>query len=264
MLYRALLMLCLLLPLAGWGQGVTTLEVSFTDGRGKFYKSEPELHLLDTASGKVLAKFYRTVDSSGNPKPQIVPPGVYDLIMTGRGKELMRNLVIDAGKKNKVTIKVNNGRLRFRYADEKGNTLKRPVEEFEAWVNIRFEPSPTVRQACTQELEYPPGNYYIEVNTLPVSRFNVDVDFGAITQISIPEPGTVKFNGLPGAFDLYMPRGDSMVKFSDFVLVSNTVGRPYQMKPGTYEARRPATSTNKAATTRFRVYANKTTEVAVK
>jgi hypothetical protein len=240
----------------------TTLEILFTDGRGKFYPTSPKLQLLDAGTNKLVKQFHRTVDPTGNPDPQDVPPGTYNLLVAGGSNMLMRQIVVQPNKKNRVTVKVSNGSLRFRYED----APDRPITEFDAIVNIRFEPGPTIRQRCTAELEYSPGNYYIEVNTMPISRFNTDIDFGAVTEIQIPQPGYVQFtNTTPkGRVSLFAPLGNRFVRFTDLNITGNQTSQRVQLKPGAYEVhwkKNPNAPFATETIDRFNVQSNSVTEV---
>ncbi len=240
----------------------TTLSILFTDGRGKFYASSPQLQLLDAVTGKLVKQFYRTVDPSGNPDPQVVPAGNYNLLIAGRANMLMRRVPVEVNKNNKVIVRVSNGSLVFRYDD----APDRPVSEFEALVNIRFEPGPTVRQRCTAELEFAPGNYYIEVNTMPISRFNADIDFGAATVIYLPQPGFVQFtNSTPkGIVTLFAPLGNKFVPFHTMNVTGNPSAQRLQLKPGAYEAhwvKNPSLPYAAETVERFNVQSNSVTEV---
>jgi hypothetical protein len=175
---------------------------------------------------------------------------------------LMRSIVVQPNKRNRVTVKVTNGSLRFRYEDNPD----RPITEFDAIVNIRFEPGPTIKQRCTAELEYAPGNYYIEINTMPISRFNVDIDFGAITEIQIPQPGYVQFtNASPrGTATLYAPLGNRFVPFTNVAISGNQTAQRLQLKPGAYEVHWKKNPNSPFATEtidRFVVQSNSVTEV---
>ncbi len=214
----------------------TTLEVYFTDGKGTFYKSSPELQLVDPGSKKVVHQFRRNIDAAGNPQPQKIPAGTYDIVIPAKSQTLSAGVVVTDQKKNKVIIKVTKGSLRFAYQGDPG----RPVKEFEAIVTRRFDNlGPSVRQRCTAELDFAPGNYYIEVNTLPITRFNADIDFGTTTELKIPEPGFVQFtNTTPvGRVALHAPLGDGYVRFFTMDVNGNLNGQKVQLKPGTYEAR---------------------------
>lgn len=273
---RALLIIFLLLPVRGWGQShkeqgmdrnstdadrPATLEIFFTDGNGKYFKSTPRIQLVDTLGKKLVEEFFRTIDAEGNPDPQVVVPGTYNLLVGSGRQEIARNVVIEARKKNKVTIKVPNGMLRFRYLDEEHITA-RPVEEFEAMVNIRFEPRPTMRIRCSQELELAPGTYYVEVNTIPITRFSVDIDFGAVTQIMLPEPGYAAFSGKAVEVRLYAPLGNKFVRFMD--VQAGEGQEKLRLKPGNYEAHWRSGKNMEERVTHFHVKANTTTRVVVK
>jgi hypothetical protein len=243
----------------------TSLAILFTDGRGKFYASTPQLQLTDAVTGRLVKQFYRTIDAAGNPDPQTVPPGIYNLLVAGRSNMLMRRIVVEKDKKNKIIVKVSHGSLRFRYE----NAPDRPITEFDAIVNIRFEPGPTVKQPCTAELQYVPGNYYIEINTLPVSRFNTDIDFGAITEIQIPEPGYVQFtNKNPlGVISLYTPLGNKFVRFHGLRITGNPDDQKLRLRPGTYEVhwvKNPSAPFAMETIERFVVKSNSLTEVELR
>lgn len=214
--------------------GKTTLEIYFTDGKGKFYATTPRINLLDNATGKEVETFFRTVDADGNPDPREMKPGTYDLTIPGKANLLLRYVHVEEFKRNKLILEVGKASLRFSYA---GNP-DRPVSEYTAVVNRRFAPGPTIRQECTQELYYEPGNYYIEVNTLPTFKRNLDVDMESVYQVLIPEDGKLKFQspGYLGPVEFYMPLGDQFLRFH-----SMNVPREGEyeliLQPGTYEIR---------------------------
>lgn len=210
----------------------TITEIYFTDGHGRFYKTTPQLQLTD-ASGKVVKQFWRTIDPNGNPDPQQLPPGTYNLRIAGRGNSLMRNMVIQPNKRNKILVTVTNGSLIFRYED----APNRPMAEFDAIVNSRDEPGPAVRQHCDAELPYPPGNYHIEVNTMPISRFNADIEFGSVTEIQIKQPGFVQVmnSNNVGRVSFYYQLGDRYVKFHTLNVTGSADAQKLRLLPGPYE-----------------------------
>lgn len=243
----------------------TLLEIYFTDGKGKFYNSTPPMQLTELNGGRVVKKFFRTTNASGNPDPQIVPPGKYTLLIGKTGNYIAKNLVIEPDKRNKVTIVVTKGSLSFAY----GDNLKRPVKEFSAYVKKNFEARAVARQACTEELEYDPGNYHIEINTLPVSRRNVDLDFGVNVRIDLDEPGFVKFTNTAalGKISLWMPLGDQFVRFHIMEIPGNPEKQKLQLLPGTYEVhwkKNPNLPLEPDAIQTFLVKSNETTEVEIR
>ena len=239
----------------------TTAQIYFTDGHGKFYKTTPRLQLINS-EGLAIKSFFRTIDASGNPDPIELPTGRYSIAVPGRAKAVMYNIEITAGKNHKFVAVVNNGSLIFRYE----GAPERPISEFDAIVNILFEPGPTVKQRCTAELEYAPGNYHVEVNTLPITRYNVDIDFGNTTILALKQPGTLQFtNTNPiGKISLYHPLGDQYLRFYMMELNGKPESQKLLLQPGTYEVhwvKNPAVPFGTETVQRFRVLSNSVTEI---
>jgi len=243
----------------------TLLEVYFTDGKGKFYTSTPQMQLLDTKSGKEVKRFYRTTDAAGRPDPQKVPAGDYTMIIGKTGNYVAHNLVVTANNTNKVNIVVSKGSLSFYYTGDR----KRAVSEFVATVRRNFEPGPTITQKCSSLLEYEPGNYHVEINTLPIKRYTVDLDFGITADLPVDEPGFVQFtNTTPvGKISLYTPLGDQFVRFYAMQVDGKPDGQKVRLQPGTYEVhfkRNPQLPLEEDVVQRFVVKSNSTSEVELK
>jgi hypothetical protein len=45
-----------------------------------------------------------------------------------------------------------------------------------------------IEQRCDTILPYPPGNYHVEINTMPVSVRSLDLNFGEIKELGIDVP----------------------------------------------------------------------------
>jgi hypothetical protein len=212
---------------------ITSVAVLFTNGKGKFYKSTPQVLLKHPKTGEVLRKFYRTTDARGNPDPQITEAGTYTLTITGQSNTVLRNVKIEEGVKNIITVVVGQGTLRFSYK----NNPKRPVKEYQAIVNCRSDYSPTIYQQCAETLVYEPGNYYVEINTLPTLRKNVDFEFGVITDIYIPEPGTLQFTNSNnfGKVALLFQSGDRFMEFKQVRIGGNLLTQKLELQPGAYQ-----------------------------
>ena len=243
----------------------TLLEIYFTDGKGKYYSSTPPMQLIDNKTGKEVKKFFRTTDASGKPDPQKVPAGSFTLVIGKSGNYVAKDLVVQPANTNKVTILVHKGSLSFNYP---GNP-KRPVSEFVATVRKNFEPGPTITQKCSSLIEYDAGNYHIEINTLPIMRKTVDLDFGVTAVLDIDEPGFVKFTNSTalGKISLYTPLGDQFVRFYAMDINGNPEGQKVRLQPGTYEAhfkKNPSLPLEPELTQRFTVRSNDTTEVELK
>lgn len=212
----------------------STLIVLFTDGKNKFYQSAPELVLYDVTTKKEILRFNRTVDVYGKPHPQKVPPGTYFMKITGKTNMVVSNIVIEPAKDNPVLVQVNKGSIDFAY---QGNA-KRPMTDYKASVVKRFDSAPVIYQKTTERIEYEPGTYFVEVNTLPPWRKSFDLDFGTIHGIEIPEEGDLIIDNSKqlGKVSLYYPYGDKFRIF--YSLNVDGSGKELKLKvlPGTYRA----------------------------
>lgn len=240
----------------------TTLEVYFTDGRGKFYSTSPQVTLLDAATGKEVKKFFRTVDGQGNPDGQNVPAGSYNLLVGNKKNFRAKNVNVLPNNKNKVFIVAMNGTLSFKYTDN----YQRPMTEFTALVKKNFEPGPVITQPCEQEKQYEGGNYHIELNTLPISRRNLDIDFGTNFIVEIDEPGYVSIinTSALGKASLYHQNGDIFSKFYTLDINGNPALQKVRLQPGPYEIRYKDNGVFQSAmekTVKFMVKSNMITEI---
>ena len=243
----------------------TLLEVFFTDGKGKFYTTTPQIQVLDAKTGNEIKRFYRTVDAAGNPDPQKIPPGNYTLILGKKGNYKTKSITVQPASSNKVTVVVTKGTLIFRYEDNH----KRPVKEFTASVRKTFHARSNVFQKCTEELEYEPANYHIEINTMPMIVRNIDLEFGWSYIIDIPEPGFVQFtnSNIIGKVSLWTPLGDQYARFHQMELNGDQQSQHLRLLPGVYEIhwkRNPSRPLEPDVVQRFFVKSNETTEVELK
>lgn len=212
----------------------TEVQVYFTDGRGKFYHTTPQIQLSDPKSSKSIKTFYRYVNADGEPDAISVPAGVFNLSVVGSDRTFLKNIEIKPNMKNNIVITVGGGSLQFVW---KTGDKKKPVDKFSAQVKRNFVPQPMVTQRCDTVLPYPPGNYHVEINTLPVSVRSLDLNFGATAIIPIDVPGVIRFtnsNALGRVWLLY-PHGDRYVKFYQMNISGNPTAQQLELQPGTYE-----------------------------
>ncbi len=241
----------------------TSLEIYFTNGKGKYYSSTPEVVLTNTETGQVAKKFHRTIDANNNPDPVKMAPGTYSITITGKSNLVVKNIVLENNKKKKVEITITNGSLKFEY---EGNP-NRPVSEFQAIVNEPFsDGGKVVHQKCTEELEYEPGNYHIKLNYEPHFEKNVDLDFGVETVEYLPEPGYVQFTNQSslGRVYLYCVLGDQYVRWRSLDIVGNPAAQKLMLQPGQYEVhyvKNGSQPNAKESKTPFQVKSNNTTQI---
>lgn len=240
----------------------TTVEVYFTNGKGRFYSSTPQILFKDVKTNEVVHKFYRMVNIYDKPDPQKVPPGKYNVMIAGRSAGMAKNITITPNKKNKVIITINNGSLHFEYEGNKG----RPVSEYQARVAQRSG-NTDVTQQCDIDRPYDPGSYHITVNTKPLSHFYVDLEMNATTVLALPEPGFVQFTNTNrlNTVSLYAPQGDRFIRFMGFDILGQVADQKLDLKPGKYEVKFiPNAKTGQEITIPFVVKSNQVTELELK
>jgi hypothetical protein len=243
----------------------TTVEVYFTDGKGRYFKTTPQVILLDPVTQKEVQKFTRWVNSIGLPDPQKgVPPGTYNLTIGNKRSLVVNDVHVYANKNNKITVKVTKGSLSFRYR----NNHDKPVNEYYAVVKHIIDAGPTIKQPCTAVLPYEPAMYHVEVNTLPVTKYAVDLDFDTETVLEVDEPGNITFtntNNL-GKVQLYCPLGDKFLQFYEITIAGNPTTQKLSLKPGVYQAHfsNPAFPNASPTSLTFHIKSNETTELELR
>jgi hypothetical protein len=211
----------------------TKVLVYFTDGKGKYYKTEPKIDFVDVKSNKVVQSNFRLVDRrTGIPEPIKIAPGTYRI--TRPNSSFKTAIVtIEPNTTQRIDITIAKGSIKFRYS----TNPNRPMIEYSATVQNYVEKGPMVRQRCDELLEYEPGIYHIEINTLPISvRTLPDLKFGELNIIDIPEPGTFAVtNSFRGKVQLWYLKGAAYEPFYDFDLNGNPADQKLDLQPGSYK-----------------------------
>ncbi|WP_146146656.1 vWA domain-containing protein [Taibaiella chishuiensis] len=211
----------------------TTAQIYFTNGQGKFYLTEPRMIFRDSKTQKEIKSVYRNV-SGGEPTPIKIPEGTYDIVIPG-SKAKASNVTVAPNKTNKIYIKVGRASLAFHYS----TAPKRPVKEYTALVSKRFEGGPVVKHRCDEELPYDPTNYHVEINTLPPTIYNVDLNFNEVKLLDIPEAGTLEITNTVsfGKVQFWYRLGDAFVPFLEMMINGNTAAQRANLLPGAYQVR---------------------------
>lgn len=213
--------------------GETTLIINFTDGKGKYYQTAPEVVLRDMRTNEPVHKFYRDVDVYGKPRPQKnIPPGTYNLTITGKDGMVWQAIEVRPNNKNGYDLIVTDGALAFTYP----SNPQRPVKEFSARVSMALKRNNVVKQLTTDILPYEPENYHIEINTNPRTVRNVDLDFGVTVYVGIDEPGQVKIYNPKGyKSEFQYQHGDRYERFQPLDVKGNASEFEFLIQPGRYK-----------------------------
>ncbi len=245
----------------------TLVQVFFVNKfqKKKMYGSAtPTIVVKDANTNKEVKRFIRTV-SRGTPDMKQIPSGTYHFMVSGSNGLVTRDIRIHDNSINKIYIEVSDGTIEFAYA----NNMERPVKEFQAIVNPRFEKGSTVIQECKDKLYYAPATYYIEINTRPTTRFAmVEVDFGEIKVIAIDEPGFVQINNTNrlGDVNFLHVLNDKYVRFETLRVNGNIIDQKMRLQPGTYKASfniRPGVPQAGTKEITFKVRSNQTTQLTL-
>lgn len=211
----------------------TKVLVYFTNGKGKFYKTEPKIDFYDVNAKKVVQSSFRLVNkATGEPEPIKIQPGTYQITKPGTYFK-SATVKIEANTTDKIVVTVSSGSIKFQY---KGNK-DRPVKEYTALVSNRFEVMPVVKQSCDELLEYEPGRYHIEINTLPVTMAYIpELNFMQTHIIEIPEPGTMQIvnTGFRGKVQFHYLHGNNFEPFYDMDLNGKPQDQKAEFLPGMY------------------------------
>ncbi|HRP90014.1 MAG TPA: VWA domain-containing protein [Edaphocola sp.] len=210
----------------------TKVLVYFTDGKGKYYKTEPKIDFVDVKTNKVVQSNYRLVDrNTGVPDAIKIPAGTYRITRPGSSFR-SKTFTIEEHTTGRIDVVISKGSIVFRYP----SSPNRPVVEYFASIQNSVEKGPLVRQRCDEVLEYEPGIYHIEINTLPTLVLTLpDLKFGEVNIVDIKEPGTVSVKGsLRGKVQLWYQRGTKYEPFYDLVLNGNPEAQKLNLQPGAY------------------------------
>jgi hypothetical protein len=228
----------------------TTTQLAFViSDSGRVVLSPHKVFLRDT-NHQLIDTFDYELDVNSNPIPHTLTPGVYEIDFVAKGISRSRwpytysrikAVRIAADSLTVVTAHVRRSTLRFQYEDSTGKTIKRPVSKYSAMVNLRHDKTPPYYRYlinCSEEVDYPAGNYYIEVNTTPISRYNIDMTWNSLTSIQLREEGYLDITTRgPGILSFYQPnsaKDKTLVKILEMKLDSGKLDR-VELMPGTFE-----------------------------
>jgi hypothetical protein len=236
----------------------STLQLYFTDGKGKFYLNEPKMNIKKSSDGSIVKSVHRNLNG-GQPVPIALEPGTYDIEIPG-SKSKAQGIVIEPSKNNKYYINITKGSLGFAYAGS-----DKAVIGYKALVSNRFEKRTVVTtQASEEELPYEPASYHVELNTLPQLVFFIDLDFNVTRIIPIPEMGTIHITNAnnKGKVQFWHQKGDRYVPFYELMVNGKPDTQKEKFLPGLYQLRyyKNATDTN-AEILLFRIKSNTVTSI---
>lgn len=210
-----------------------TVQVYFTNGKGKYYVSSPPIIIRNINNNKEVYNGLRTTDMKGNPESMSFPDGKYEVISTKSGRKAQ--FEIRKGTQTKVEIVVGYGSLSFRYLGT-NEVPQGYVATVSQTFNKHFK---AVEQPTETVLTYDAENYHIEINTLPPMMLNLDIEFDNNYTADIPKEGIIQImneNELGRADFLYLSNG-SFFRFYEMNIYGDTENQIVKILPGKYQIR---------------------------
>ncbi len=241
----------------------TGLQIFFTDGKGKFYDTQPQIKILESTNKNEVKSTFRNV-SGGQPQIIEIDPGSYDIVIPNTRASAL-NVPIVPNKTNKVYIIAGRGSIAFIHP----TAPDRPIDQYRALVSQRFvKGSPVVNHPCTEELPYEPSNYHVEINTLPPLIYNVNVAFSEIKLLSIPEPGMIEITNKTNFNEVQFWHllGDRYIPFYEMQVNGDPSKQKAEFLPGNYQIRyykQPERPYQKAEVISFRIISNQVTQITL-
>jgi hypothetical protein len=243
----------------------TLVTLLLIDSTGLVLKTNYKVKWVDTTSGDTRYELPYNLDSGGQPTTIKINPGSYDIILGNRGLPFLSRVPIVANRRNIIKARVPRGGLRFRYEGKP----KQKVTEYVAKVSLsNMLASEKMVQPCSKEGAYQPGTYDVEINTLPVTRFTVDIDWRSMTEIQLTESGGLQIANRDslGTVMLYRYVGRKAERFYELNVPGDTTRQKRRLKPGAYEAQwtgKPGTNGGAEHSLRFEVRSNETTRLVL-
>lgn len=215
-----------------------TMQIYITNGKGKYYNSSPKMNIKDNATGKIVFDGVRDISQS-NPKPISLPDGEYTITFKESGRT--SKVIMEKGKNKRVEIVVGNGNIAFIYT----GTNEVP-KGYVATVSKRFENGDIITHPSEIKLEYDPSNYHIEINTLPILMYNVDVDADGLVLVNIPKPGTIQILNEEelGRIEFWHILAGQTYRFHEMSIFGDVEYQKVELRPGKYEIRYPFVTEN--------------------
>lgn len=181
----------------------TTVSVGLLDASNRPTESNVNVTFINRQTGLPMFDFVHYLDRLGRPDTMQIDPVVeYDIVVNTVPPIVKRDVKIDIGKHNVVTIPAAQGNLVVQQEGRRDNNLQTivRVKDEHASVNV---------QASNLPFRYLTGSYNIEVLTLPRRTFEVDIQANKTRTILLPTPGVVNFNTIsPGYGSLYEMKPD--------------------------------------------------------
>jgi Ca-activated chloride channel family protein len=208
----------------------TTAQVNLLDQAGKPTETDEPVLFLDQLNGAVRYSFMHTLNYMGVPDTLMIDPLMtYNLVVFTIPQVRKDSIVLTPGKHNHIGVHAPQGSLELRTAGGKR------VDGLKAVIRVAGDNSILHVQDFNTRQKYLTGAYDVEILSLPryVER-NVIISQSKTTNLNIPEPGQVSFQGTaPGYGAVLLERDNRWEWVTD--LDEHNPRQNLTLQPGHYK-----------------------------
>lgn len=224
----------------------TTVSVELMNSQGQPKETDVDVSFVNASTGIPAYEFVHYRDKLGRPDSvQVDPVLVYDLVVNTVPPIIERNVDLNPGKHNVITIAAAQGTL-IGKSEGKGNPFTFVVREKGKSEILNV-------QRSGDSYRYRAGQYEIETFTLPKRIFPIEVIGDQAKTFSVPATGLVNINTLlKGIGTLFEVLESGETRWVCH-LNDNTSLHSYNLLPGNY---RLAFRTRQAAGSKFTAIKN--------
>jgi len=166
----------------------TTVSVEILGENNRRTESNVNVSFLNSATGIPMYDFVHYRDRQGNPDTVQIDPVVdYDLVVNTIPPVVKKNIALNIGKHNVLTIPAPQGNVVVRQEGRRDNNLQVVVRQKDKAELIHT-------QSSNETVRYLTGRYEVETLTLPRRVFDVEIRPNETETILLPSPGIVNFN----------------------------------------------------------------------
>ena len=205
----------------------TTVSVQLLSGPNKPLVSNVNISFLNSMTGTSSYEFVNYVDKNSQADSvQIDPVPGYDLVINTLPPIIRKNVTIENGKHNLITVNTPQGNLVVR-SEGKGIT-------FNAIIRAKDKHEILNQQRSGETYRYLSGEYTVETITFPKRTFNITIEADKASTVSLPTPGVANINtrtaGYGSIFEVFPDGHEEWVCKLD----ETTSLHAYNFLPGTY------------------------------
>jgi len=209
----------------------TTVQVDLLDQFLLPSETNVAMTFYDADMGIDRYNFLHTFNSKRRSDTLLLDPASnYDLVIHTNPEIVRKNIQLQPGKHNIITLNSPQGGLELLVAGVSGyRNLRATLRNSQTGEYVGIHEFNTTRR-------YLIGSYDIEVLTTPIMRFNqVQIEQGKVSRIQIPQPGMVNLvSNSPGYGAIFSTAGPRLEKVHD--ISENNTTETVVLQPGTYKA----------------------------